>query len=194
MHGVPGERVLRAGEVVTIDVACALADERGRLWHADGATCVVVDGQSTESRARELCERAHSVTAHAVGACQAGTRWSEVVRSTQTFVREAGGSLLAGYHGHGIGAALHQAPTAWFAPLPHEQAGPGALPDFELLPGMVLCVEPIVSLSKHAPTLVLGSDGWSVLTRDRSATAFVECCVAITRQGPVVLAGGCKPR
>lgn len=199
MHGVPGARVLGAGEVVTIDVACAVADERGVRWHADAATTVVVPhldvpGASvprTDDRAHALAALAHDATACATSLCQPGARWSAIVQRTRDFVRERGGSLLAGYHGHGIGEQLHQAPTAWFERLPHEQdeASGRALPDFTLLPGMVLCIEPIVSLSKSAPTLVLASDGWSVLTRDRSPAAYVERCIAITRSGPRVLAG-----
>lgn len=180
VHAVPSERALRAGDVVTIDTA---AEVDG--WHTDAARTVVVG--EVESGHREVVGLARGACEHAVACCVAGRMWSSVVQSTREWVAERGGALIAGYHGHGIGRELHQAPTAWFAALPHEEP----MADFELLPGLVLCVEPIVCVGKAAPTLVLASDGWTLVTRDRSVAAFEERCIAVVRGGgpPRVLAG-----
>jgi methionyl aminopeptidase len=188
LHAVPSEVPLRAGDIVTIDTAVRKRATTG--WHADAARTIVVGDDGSE-RARmhaRLAELAREACAVAIDYCVSGAKWSEVVGAVKSHVGSQGGSLIAGYHGHGIGEKLHQAPSCWFAGLPHEERD-GSLRDFVLRPGMVVCIEPIVSASAKAPTLVQGNDGWTMLTRDRSSAAFEERCVVVGWGRARVLAG-----
>lgn len=194
-HGVPGDRVLRPGDVVTLDVAL-----RFEGWCADAARAVVVGGSpgGEAPSARDRFERSGRLVA-AAGACvdaaiavlAPGRPWSFVARAAEDAARAAGVRLVPGYDGHGLGRELHEPPAA---PIPMPASGPGraGVQDFILRPGMVLTIEPIVleppaSGGRQEPELVGTDDGWTVLARDRSRACHEERTVAVARGGPVVL-------
>jgi methionyl aminopeptidase len=191
VHAPPSARVLRPGDVVTIDLAI-----RAGGWCADAARSIVVTAEPLAGRAQahsgaqhdqaaRLVAAAQNAADAGVAAMQAGARWSSVADAMGRVAADAGLVLIPGYSGHGIGRELHELPRAWsLRPAPPD--GPGnPNPDFTLRPGMVLTLEPILTTGR-AETILL-DDGWTVLTADRAIVAHEERTVAITRSGPLVL-------
>ena len=170
IHGVPGPRIVRAGDVVTIDIAL-----RSAGWCADAAVAIAVPPASPD--AARLVKAAGRAAALAASAMLPGRRWSEV---TEVFREAASGSgcdLITGWAGHGIGRKPHDPPA-----LPPQ---PSAAEDLTLRPGMVLTVEPILTLGR--PETVELDDGFTVCTADRSWACYEERTVAVTRHGPIDL-------
>lgn len=179
VHSVPSDRIIRDGDLVTLDVA-------GRVsgWCADAAVTVVV-GQSDPQRAG-LCAAAREVLDSALASIAPGVRWGEVAaRAAQTSQR-LGYRLISGYDGHGIGRDLHEPPRAALA-----LAADAHSADFVLRPGMVLTVEPV--LTSGSGRVVTLDDGWTVLTTDRAPACHEERTVAVVRTGCRVLTGA-NPR
>lgn len=176
IHGVPGARQLRAGDIVKIDLALSLGG-----WCADVARARVLGG-AEDSPARRVARAAVGVTQAAVEAIAPGRQWSDVRAAALDRARELDVRLAIGFAGHGIGRALHEPPTLT---LGGRASGPGG--DLVLRPGMILTVEPIVTLGGN--TLVTAEDGWTVVTEDRRMSACEERTVGVTRTGPRVLTG-----
>jgi methionyl aminopeptidase len=176
-HAPPGPRILRAGDIVTIDAAIRLNG-----WCADAAACLVIGPASPD--AARLIQAAREATSAAIGALQPGRRWSEAAAAAVRAASAHGCSVLSGFAGHGIGQRLQEPPSASF-PDPGGGQEPSTCQDFVLRPGMVLTVEPLLILGRP---VVLGlDDAWTVVTADRSAAAHEERTVAVTRSGPQVL-------
>ena len=175
-HGVPGERVLAAGDLLTIDLG-ALADG----WCADASRARVV-GEGRPDR-QALARTAEAVTTAAIAAIAPGVRWSTVADVALRAADAAGCRLVAGYAGHGVGRSLHEPPRAPMFPGPRE--------DFVLWPGMVLTVEPIVVSASPGCTpgveVWVRDDGWTVATRDGADACQVEQTVAVVPGGVRVL-------
>lgn len=186
VHAVPGVRILRTGDVVTIDAAL----RRGG-WCADAARTLVV-GEETNEGVAGLVHAARACLDAAIAAMTPGAAWSAAAGAAASAARAAGVRLVRTYAGHGIGRTLHEPPEAGFL-----DAGSGRGwargQDFILRPGMVLTVEPIVTEGagdgSDDPGLIGTDDGWTVLARDRSRACHEERTVAVTRGGPVVLTG-----
>jgi methionyl aminopeptidase len=113
----------------------------------------------------------------AIDACRVGRRLSDVSYAVQTHVEGHGLAVVRAFVGHGIGRALHEEPE-----VPNFGAAGRGL---RLRPGMVLAIEPMVTLG--APEVEVQEDGWTAITRDGSLSAHFEHTVAITEQGPAVL-------
>ncbi len=184
IHAPPSPRILRPGDMVTIDIAI-----RHGGWCADAARSVIVPGEpaaappgSSPTAVARLLNTARRAADEAALAMLPGVRWSTVAAVAQGIAAAEGLTLIPGYNGHGIGRALHEPPRAWSAQhdLPIAQA-----PDFVLRPGMVLTIEPILTLGR--PDTILLDDGWTLLTADRSPVCHEERTVAVTRRGPLIL-------
>lgn len=179
VHGVPGERLIRPGDVVSIDLGLRLSG-----WCADSARTVLVPPVASEHAA----QHAHLLTLldQAIEMMAPGVRWSEVVRAVGEKAASAGYTLIEPYAGHGIGRELHEPPRA-----PLRNAKPGAASalapsdDFVLRPGMVLTIEPI--LVRGSGSTRLAPDGWTVLAADRAVGCHEERMVAIVRGGSRML-------
>lgn len=201
VHGVPGDRLLQAGDVVTIDVGVrALDPATDQRWCADTATTVIVvgDNLASASLAPSLAERERLVRATKAALARAiemiapGVAWSEVASVMHSVAEAEGLGVVRDYVGHGIGRELHELPRApaFPSPLPGE---PGSWVDFELAAGMTLAVEPIFTLGVHnAPgasvtEVSVRDDGWTVETVDGSVACHVEHTVAVTEKGVEVL-------
>ncbi|MFM9995253.1 MAG: type I methionyl aminopeptidase [Phycisphaerales bacterium] len=184
VHGVPGARILRAGDVVTIDAALRLDG-----WCADAARATVI-GVAPDASTAGLVRAAREALDAAIGAMTPGVAWSVAARAAARAARAAGVRLVSAYAGHGIGRRLHEPPEACFLG-PGSGRGWASGQDFILRPGMVLAVEPIVTEGlgggSSDPELIGTDDGWTVLARDRSRACHEERTVAVTRGGPVVL-------
>ena len=171
VHGIPGKRELKEGDIIAIDFG-AIVDG----WHGDSAITVPVGQVSPEA------ERLLRVTQEAlwkgIGAARSGARVYDITRAVQSYVEEQGFAMVEHYGGHGIGHELHEDP---FIPNAMEQGIPNPL----LRPGMVVCIEPMVSVGSPR-TRTLG-DKWTVSTVDNSLSAHFEHTIAITSGEPLVL-------
>ena len=185
VHGVPGNRVIRDGDLVSIDAGARLDG-----WCADSAITVCVGDVSPEAAALLGC--AEAMLAHAVAAARPGIRWSMIARELEQIAVDAGFSVAVDFVGHGIGRELHeppQVPCSVYAS--YLESG-----DFTLRPGMVLAVEPMVVAEpprRNArgelvnPAVTLADDGWTIVVNSGAVSCHVEHTIAVTRDGCRIL-------
>ncbi len=170
VHGVPGERVLTEGDLVSVDFACFKDG-----FCADGAETFFV-GQAS-SAARRLVSVTREALWAGIAQARVGGRVGDIGAAIQRHVEAAGFSVVRTLVGHGVGRELHEEPQ-----VPNfGVAGTGA----RLEPGMVLAIEPMVNLGRA--DVLVQDDGWSVVTKDGSLSAHIEHTVAITVEGAEVL-------
>lgn len=171
VHGIPGDRPFRAGDVVSVDCGAILDG-----WHGDSAVTVPVgDVAPGVAALLEACEGALWA---GIGAMRPGGRLRDIGTAVEQHVRSAGSySIIQEYGGHGIGTEMHQDPHV----LNYRTRARGP----RLVPGLVLAIEPMVNLG--GPETVLLDDGWTVRSADRSRSAHFEHSVALTADGPWVL-------
>jgi len=170
VHGIPGGRRIRAGDLVSLDVT---VEKDGYV--ADAARSVVVAPGSETAHRLVACTRAAFEGALVVA--RAGVRVSEIGRAVEREVRRQGFSVVQGLAGHGVGRTIHEPPSVPNEWDPHQ-------PDV-LTEGLVLTIEPMVSAGSGRP--VERSDGWTICTRDGSLAAHYEDTLVITRGRPIVL-------
>ena len=170
VHGIPGSRELREGDIVGLDFGVSVDG-----YHGDSALTVPVGEAGAE--ARELLEVTSEALDRGIGAMEAGRRLSDIGHAVQDRVEPAGYSVVRVFAGHGIGSRLHEPP--W---IPNYGA-PGRGP--RLLPGMVFAIEPMVNVG--GPDVRMLDDEWTAVTADGSLSAHFEHTVLITDNGPEVL-------
>jgi methionyl aminopeptidase len=172
VHGIPGPRALRDGDLVKLDVT---VEKDGYV--ADAARSVVVGGGSDRARALVACaEAAFKAGAAAV---RAGTRVNEIGRAVQRVVRGAGFNVVEGLTGHGVGRTIHEPPE-----VPHVY---DRWQRDVLTPGLVITIEPLIcDGSGRAAT---SKDGWTIRTRDGSLAAHHEHTLVVTNGEPILLTG-----
>ena len=180
VHGIPGRRVLREGDIVSIDTGCKYEG-----WCGDSAVTIAVGNIDPE--VQRLLHVTRGVLDLAVELMGKRTRWSEVAVEMGTFVREAGFSVVESFVGHGIGREMHEDPQVPnFVSAQLRRNG-----DFTLEPGLVVAVEPMVNMgSKHVKSM---PDYWTQATQDSRPSAHFEHTIAITENGPWVLTGPPRP-
>jgi methionyl aminopeptidase len=173
VHGIPGQRVIREGDLVKIDTACKLNG-----WCADAAITIPV-GQVPPlwKKLVEVGEGVLQVAMEEMGRCR---WWSEVAAKMQKHAEDAGFSVVKQYVGHGIGRIMHENPQ-----VPNFLSRDLRRQDFRLEEGLVLAVEPMVNMGK-SDTRVL-PDHWTVVTRDGLPSVHVEHTLAVTRHGVQVV-------
>lgn len=170
VHGIPGNRTIRDGQVVSID-AGAIVDG----WHGDAARTFIV-GDAPEA-VRDLVETTRLGLEAGVAAAVAGHRIWDISAAVEDVALPRGYGIVRPYVGHGIGTAMHEDPQ-----VPNYRTKTRGI---ELAPGVCLAIEPMFTLgSADVETL---ADGWTVVTRDGSLAAHWEDTVAVTEDGPVVL-------
>tara|TARA_Y100000758_G_scaffold64707_1_gene41988 strand:- start:213 stop:977 length:765 start_codon:yes stop_codon:yes gene_type:complete len=175
LHGIPGDRALASGDLVTIDTGC-----RRNGWCADAAISTGVGDLSSENE-RLLAggRRVLEVALEAMGGRAERIHWSEVVDQAHAEAARMGVRLIEGPAGHGIGRVLHEDPVAgWSRPV---------TADFDVVPGLVLAVEPVVTSGDGR--LGLSEDGWTLSTVDGRPAVHFERTVAVTEAGVKVLTG-----
>lgn len=170
VHGIPGARVVRPGDVVKIDVTAELD---GYLADACSTVCV----PPVPERAQTLVAAARSALDAAIGAVKVGVPVNHIGRAVETDVARHGVRILRSLSGHGTGRRIHEAPTV------HNYFVPGN--KTMLREGLVLAIEPI--LAESTENVVTGSDGWTIRTADGSLSAQFEHTVVVTRRGPILL-------
>ncbi len=174
VHGIPSSRVLKEGDVVSIDFA---ASYKG--WHADSAITVPVGMISPE--AQRLLRVTEDALYRGIAAARSGNRLQDIGRAVQQFVEAAGFAVVRQYGGHGVGRSMHEDPQV----LNYVELG---YPNYVLKPGMVIAIEPMVIMGKKE-TRVL-SDDWTVVAVDGSNAAHFEHTVAITEGDADILTRG----
>ena len=169
-HGIPGERVLKDGDIVNIDVT-VIQDG----WHGDTSKMFYVGTPSI--KARRVSEVAHEAMKIGIAEVKPGATLGDIGHAIQRYVEAQRCSVVREYCGHGIGRVFHEPPQV----LHYGRPGQGVV----LEPGMTFTIEPMVNLGKSGTRLL--ADGWTVLTRDRSLSAQWEHTMAVTENGVDVL-------
>ncbi len=174
VHGIPGNRVLKEGDLLKIDTACKLNG-----WCADAAVTLPI-GNVRAERLR-LLRVAQEVLDLAIVEMGRRRWWSEVAVRMQSHAEKQGFSVVEQYVGHGIGREMHENPQVpnYISKDLKDRS------DFKLEPGLVLAVEPMVNMGR-ADVDTLG-DHWTVVTKDGLPSVHVEHTLAITPQGVVVV-------
>jgi len=171
IHGIPSKDVvLKDGDIVKVDVG---AFYRG--FHGDSANTFAVGNISAE--AKQLIDATKQSFWQGVEAITPGGRIGDVGHAIESYVKQFGYSVVRRYVGHGIGHDLHESPEV------PNYGTPGRGP--RLSTGMVIAIEPMVNIG--SPDVLELSDGWTVLTADRSLSAHYEHTVAITDNGVEIL-------
>ncbi len=170
VHGIPGDRVIHDGDIVSIDCGAIVEG-----WHGDAAISILVG--EVDPRVRELSEVTKAALWAGIAQAREGHRLSDIGHAVETCIRDAGDyGIVEEYVGHGIGSSMHMHP-----PVPnYGRAGRGP----RLEPGMALAIEPMATLGK--PTVAVLADEWTVVTVDGLPAAHWEHTVAITDDGPWV--------
>lgn len=182
VHGIPGDRCLHSGDLVSVDCGVRVRDEYGRGWCADAAISIVIGrGRPEIDRLRN---RTRELLALAIELIRPGIRWSTIARILETEARRTGYGVVAGFVGHGIGRALHEMPQVPCFCTPDFER----YHDFSLENGMTIAIEPMLTLGA-AETHVL-DDGWTVVTRDGLPAAHEEHTIAVTQHGADILTDG----
>ena len=170
VHGIPGRRTIREGQVVSIDVGAIVAG-----WHGDAArTFIVGDAPPT---VRELVESTRRALEAGVAAAVPGNRLWDISAAVEDVALARGLGVVRPYVGHGIGQAMHEEPQ-----VPNYRTKSKGI---ELAPGICLAIEPMFTLG--AADVETKADGWTVVTRDGSIAAHFEDTIAITEDGAEVL-------
>ena len=171
VHGLANERRLQFGDIVSLDVGVVYNGFVG-----DTARTVAVGGCSLEAqRLMDVTERSLYV-----GIAQAvpGNRVSDISRAVQNYVEGNGFSVVREFVGHGVGRSVHEEPQ-----VPNYVDSKAQ--DHRLLPSMTLAIEPMVNAGR--PEARLLNDNWTAVTEDGSYSAHFEHCVAVTKDGPLIL-------
>ena len=170
VHGIPGSRVVKEGDIVSLDVGAIVDGYQG-----DSAVTVGIGEISAQDKA--LLETAEGSLEAGIRMARHGVRLGDLSSAIQEYSESRGFSVVREYVGHGIGRALHEEPSIPNYGLP----GRGIL----LRAGMVLAIEPMLNAGGWR-TRVL-PDNWTVVTEDGSTSAHFEHTIAITKEGPEVL-------
>ncbi|MBN1518686.1 MAG: type I methionyl aminopeptidase [Spirochaetales bacterium] len=170
IHGIPGSRVLKPGDIVGLD--CGI-DLHG--YFSDAAITVPVPPVSP--KAERLMATTRECLDLAIKAAHPGGRVHDISRAVFAHAKTAGFGVVRQYCGHGVGLAVHEDPQV------PNYVGSG--PNPRLVPGMVLAIEPMINAGGDGVEEL--DDGWTVVTRDRSLSAHYEHTIAITEDGVEVL-------
>ncbi len=178
-HGVPGEKKLKTGDIVNIDVTVIKND-----YHGDTSRMYYVGEPPIQ--AKRLCEITYESMWRGIDEIKPGKYLGDVGHAIQSFAEGKGCSIVKEFCGHGIGAKFHEEPQV----LHYGRAGTG----LQLKAGMIFTVEPMINAGK-APIRQL-ADGWTIVTKDHSLSAQWEHTVLVTEMGYEVLtlSAGAPPK
>src|ERR1700692_4146413 len=172
VHGIPSEkRTLKEGDIVSIDCGVVLDG-----YYGDAAITVPVS-DSVKPELQKLLEVTEASLYRGIEQVRIGNSIEDIGAAVQEHVEAAGFSVVREFVGHGIGTRLHEEPQ-----VPNFGArGHGA----RLSEGMVIAIEPMVHFGQPGPRVL--DDKWTAVTADGSCSAHFEHCVAVTKEGPVIL-------
>ncbi len=170
VHGIPGERTIRDGSIVSVDVGAILDG-----WHGDGARTFTVGEVTPE--AQSLVDATRLAMMAGIGAATAGARIGDISAAVEDVGKAAGYGIVRPFVGHGIGTEMHEDPQ-----VPNYRTGSRGA---ELQPGICLAIEPMFTLGSG--DVHVERDGWTITTSDGALAAHFEHTIAITVDGPQIL-------
>jgi methionyl aminopeptidase len=170
VHGIPGERTIRDGQIVSID-AGAIVDG----WHGDGARTFYVGEPPASVKA--LIDTTRDAMRAGIEAAVPGSHIEDISAAVEDVAGPAGFGIIRQFVGHGIGTEMHEEPQ-----VPNYRTGRKGR---KLEPGLCLAIEPMLTLGDYRAHLL--DDDWTVSTIDGSLAAHFEDTIAVTEDGPVVL-------
>jgi methionyl aminopeptidase len=165
-HGIPGEKPLKDGDIVNVDVTLILDG-----WHGDSSRMYPVG--NIPRRAERLIEVTQEAMMRGIAAIKPGCTTGDIGAAIQGFVEAQHMSVVRDFCGHGLGKLFHDEPNIVHVGRPGE--------GIVLKPGMFFTVEPMINLGR--PHVKVLSDGWTAVTRDRSLSAQFEHTVGVTADG-----------
>ena len=170
VHGIPSGRVLREGDILSLDFGAIYDD-----YYGDAAITLAIGRTSEE--AERLMRVAEEALYLAIDRARPGNRLQDISAAVQGHVESHGFSVVRDFVGHGIGQQLHEKPQ-----IPNfGEAGRGV----RLKPGMTLAIEPMINAGGYEVRVL--QDGWTAVTKDGSLSAHFEHSVAVTENGPYIL-------
>ena len=170
VHGIPGDRAIRDGQIVSVDVG-AIVDG----WHGDAARTFVAGASTPEVEALVTATRLAMMAG--IAAAIAGNRVGDISAAVEDIGRASGYGIVRQFVGHGIGTEMHEDPQ-----VPNYRTGSRGM---ELQPGLCLAIEPMFTLGGHEVEVL--PDHWTVVTTDGSLAAHFEHTIAVTDNGPEIL-------
>jgi methionyl aminopeptidase len=170
VHGIPGERTIREGQIVSVD-AGAIYDG----WHGDGARTFLVGSPS--NGVSELVDTTRVAMMAGIAAAVPGAHLADISAAIEDVARPHGYGIVRQFVGHGIGTEMHQEPQ-----VPNYRTGVRGM---KLVPGICLAIEPMLTLGTG--DVEVKPDGWTVVTSDGSLAAHFEHTIAVTEEGPEIL-------
>ncbi|MEK6636184.1 MAG: type I methionyl aminopeptidase [Planctomycetota bacterium] len=173
VHGIPGQRKLRNGDILSIDVGVGY-----RKYVADAALTIPIGEITAEAqRLIDICEKSLGL---AIKAIKSSEMLSIISRTIQEYVEDNGYSVIRNYTGHGIGRCMHEDPQ-----VPNFVSKALLDADEILMPGVTIAIEPMICVGKY-DTEVLNNK-WTVVTKDRKLSAHFEHTIVVTEDGADVL-------
>lgn len=170
VHGIPNNRVVKEGDIVSVDVGIIYQD-----YYSD--TAVTVPIGVVEPEVKRLLDVGVASLSRGIEQAKVGNHLSDISFAVQSYVEMHGFSVVRDFVGHGIGRQLHEEPE-----IPnYGKPGEGPL----LKAGMVFAIEPMVNMGTHRTKIL--NDGWTVVTQDGKPSAHFEHCVVVTDKGPQIL-------
>lgn len=173
IHGIPGKRIIRSGDIVSLDVG---ATYKGFVGDCAGTFAC---GEISEE-AKKLIEVTRQSFFEGIKFARTGYRVSDISAAIQEYVESHGFSVVREYVGHGVGRQLHEAPE-----VPNFRTERRTRPDPRLVKGMTLAIEPMVNMGGCAIRVL--DDDWTVVTLDGSLSAHYENTILITDGEPEIL-------
>lgn len=168
-HGIPGDRVLKDGDIVNIDVTVILDG-----WHGDTSRMYAIG--DVGRKAERLMDVTYEAMMRGINAVKPGATLGDLGHAIQSYAEGERTAVVREFCGHGLGRIFHDAPNI----LHFGKAGQGAV----LKPGMIFTVEPMLNIG--SPSVKVLNDGWTAVTKDKSLSAQYEHSVGVTEDGVVI--------
>ena len=165
-HGIPGEKILKAGDIVNVDVTPILDG-----WHGDTSRMYLIG--DVPIKAKRLVDVTYECLMLGIEKAKPGNHLGDVASAIQVHAEKHRFGVVRDFCGHGLGQLFHDAPEVVHV------GRPGTGP--ELRPGMIFTIEPMINIGR--PDVKLLDDGWTAVTRDRSLSAQFEHSIGITEDG-----------
>ena len=171
IHGIPGNYVMKEGDIVSVDVGTELAG-----FYGDATYNYIIGKTSPEAKA--LVEHTEKALYLAIDVCREGNYLNEIGKAISFYLNPLGYGIIREYCGHGVGKAVHEEPPVlnYYDP---KRKGP------KFKKGLVIAIEPMITM--RSPAIAVKSDGWTVVSRDKSLASHWEHSIAITDGEPIIL-------
>jgi methionyl aminopeptidase len=170
VHGIPGDRMIREGQLVSIDAGAIVEG-----WHGDAARTFFVGDPPAEIK--RLIDTTRLAMMAGIAAAVPGGHIEDISGAVEDVAGPAGYGIVRQFVGHGIGRAMHEEPQ-----VPNYRLGRNGR---KLEPGLCLAIEPMLTLGSHETRIL--DDDWTIVTRDGTLAAHFEHSIAITERGPEIL-------